>query len=106
MATQRNTALFASPVDWNFYGYRIVNNETAKTAQNVTVGFQYKGYEVAMTSHDPAGSKVIVLLNKILVCECISAQAAIERIEELTSHRWPGQGVSARDVAMRRSGHH
>lgn len=105
MGTARNPALFVSPVDWNFYGYRIVNNDTAKTAQNVTVGFKYRGYEVALTSHNPLGSKVIVLLNKVLVDEYGTVEAAISAIDErllLNTGTWQ----TGRNAAMRHTGRH
>lgn len=93
---------FASPVEINFFGYRIVDNNIHKTADNVTASFRYRGYEVAMTTHDPAGAKVIVLLNKVLVAEHGTVEAAIVAIDEL--HNWQTANRAARDAAVRHGG--
>lgn len=90
---------FNSPVEMNFFGYRIVDNNTHSTADNVTASFRYRGYEVAMTTHQPAGAKVIVLLNKVLVAEHGTVEAAIVAIDELMN--WQSANRSARDAAMR-----
>lgn len=100
MATSQ--PIFASPVDWNFYGYRIVNNNTHKQANNVTASFKYRGYEIAMTSYVPSGAKVIVLLNKVLVNECGTVEAAIAAVDELMN--WQGANRQARNAAMRHAG--
>lgn len=79
--------LFASPVEWNFYGYRIVDNAKHGIATNVTASFKYRGYEIAMTTYDPKGSKIIVLLNKVLIDECGSVEAAVKSIDDLLNWR-------------------
>lgn len=100
----RSATLFASPVDWNFYGYRIVDNNTARKAENVTASFKYRGYEVAMTSHEPAGSKVILLLNKVLVDEFGTVEAAIEAVDEMM--QWRGaSAIMDRDISPARRRH-
>lgn len=93
---------FASPVEFNFFGYRVVNNNTHKTAENVTASFKYRGYEIAMTTHDPAGAKVIVLLNKVLVEETGTVEAAIEEIDALIDSHIGGRTLRA--AAMRQGG--
>lgn len=101
MTTQRQN--FASPVEFNFFGYRIVDNNTHKTADNVTASFKYRGYEIAMTTHDPAGAKVIVLLNHVLVNEVGTVEAAINAVDELMDWR-QGPNAAARAAALRHSG--
>lgn len=98
MATQ-GKALFGSPVDLNFFGYRIVDNMTRQTAVNVTASFQYRGHEIAMTTFDPAGAKVIVLINKVLVGEYGTVEAAIAAVDEIS--QWRGSS-SPRPYASRR----
>lgn len=93
---------FASPVEFNFFGYRVVDNNTHKTADNVTASFKYRGYEIAMTTHDPSGAKVIVLLNKVLVEETGTVEAAIAAVDELMN--WQGANRVARAAAMRHAG--
>lgn len=77
--------LFASPLDCNFYGYRIVDNTTAKQAENVTASFRYKGYEIAFSTYYPGGAKVLVLRNKALIGEYGTVEAAATAINEITT---------------------
>lgn len=97
MASRNPT--FNSPVELNFFGYRIVDNVKHETAENVTASFRYRGYEVAMTTFNPAGAKVIVLLNKVLVAEHGTVEAAITAIDELNN--WQSANRTARDAAVR-----
>ena len=90
---------FNSPVEFNFFGYRIVDNNTHTTADNVTASFKYRGYEIAMTTHVAAGAKVIILLNKVLVNEAGTVEAAIAAVDELMN--WQSANRQARDVAVR-----
>lgn len=93
---------FASPVEFNFFGYRIVDNNTHATADNVTASFKYRGYEIAMTTHIAAGAKVIILLNKVLVNEVGTVEAAIAAVDELMN--WQTANRHARDAAVRQAG--
>lgn len=100
MATRN--PMFNSPVEFNFFGYRIIDNNTHATADNVTASFRYRGYEIAMTTHVKAGAKVIVLLNQVLVNECGTVEAAIAAVDELMN--WQGANRAARDAAVRHAG--
>lgn len=75
---------------------------THATADNVTASFRYRGYEIAMTTHVPAGAKVIVLLNKVLVAEHGTVEAAIAAVDELMN--WQTANRAARDAAVRHGG--
>jgi len=90
-----SSALFNSPVQLNFFGYRIVDNINAQIATNVTASFRYRGYEIAFSTFDPAGSKVIVLCNKVLVDEYGTVEAAITAINEMMG--WRGAANHVRD---------
>lgn len=92
-------ALFNSPVEVNFFGYRIVDNQSGSIATNVTASFRYRGYEVAFSTFDPRGSKVIVLLNKVLIDEYGTVEAAIVAINEMLG--WRGAQQRARDAVLR-----
>lgn len=92
-------ALFNSPVQLNFFGYRIVDNMRNQVAENVTASFRYRGYEIAFSTYNPAGAKVIVLCNKVLVDEYGTVEAAVVAINEMLG--WRGAATIVRDAAVR-----
>ena len=93
------TPSYKTPIEWNFFGYRIVDNNTHGLADNVTASFKYRGYEIAMHTFDPAGSRIIVLLNKVLVNEYGTVEAAIVAVDELMG--WQAANRRVRDAAGR-----
>jgi hypothetical protein len=81
-----------SLTEQNFFGYRLIDNATGKTAHNVTAGFRYRGYEIAFHTWNPAGAKVNVLMNHVFIGEFGTVEAAIAAVNERCEHasevRW------------------
>lgn len=84
----------------NFFGYRVIDNSNGELAKNVTASFQYRGYEVAFTTFNPAGAKPVILRNHVFIAEHHTVEACIAAIDELLN--WRGAGdATARAIALR-----
>lgn len=97
----QSTALFNSPLDWNFFGYRICDNVTGQTAENVTAAFKYRGYEIAMSTFRKGGDRIIVLMNHVFVGEYGTVESAIAAVDEMLN--WHGANAHGRAAAVRHS---